>query len=288
VKNLNYKETLLTEDIGKILGDRQTAEYLDGVFSVIRSIVGYSTVVCDVLYKEILKDKPDKQTIIEVLNESHAKMAQLLGDITDAHQLVYETHITDLAEKKAISLTESVEDTAERIREMLHCFAEVTFFAEPDLYAAVDKTDIEIILTDMVYRVISYDITPSNVKISLERSENGKRAVLIVQGVVGGGSDKEMPLQSETAGLVRSDEVAKIFARNFCESVNGLSIETESDEGLTISLEIDTVTDPVFSMSSDLRDKIGIDFTNKRFSPAAVKFARFRENDTYTLTGTDE
>jgi hypothetical protein len=277
----------LAEDIGKILGDRQTAEYLDGVFSVIRSIVGYSTVVCDVLYKEILKENPDKQTIIEVLNESHAKMAQLLGDITDAHQLVYETHITDLAEKKTVSLTESVEDTAERIREMLHCFVEVTFFAEPDLYAAVDKTDIEIILTDMVYRVISYDVTPAAVKISLERSENGKRAVMTVQGVIGG-SEKELPLPSETAGLVRSDEVAKIFARKFCESVNGLSIETESDEGLTISLELDTVTDPVFSMSSDLRDKIGIDFTNKRFSPAAVKFARFRENDTYTLTGTDE
>ncbi|MDR0992803.1 MAG: hypothetical protein LBL87_07940 [Ruminococcus sp.] len=280
---MNYKETFLAEDIAKILGNRETAEYLDGVFSVIRSIVGYSTIVCDVLYKEILKENPDKQTVIEVLNESHSKMAELLGDITDAHQLVYKTHITDSAEKVSVNISEIIDETAKKIRKMLEGIVDIEFLTERDIYVAAPKTDVEIILTDMIYRIISYEITPATLRISLERTENGKRAVLSAQGIADG-EDRELPSESHNASLMRTNDVARIFARKFCESVNGLILENETDEGMTISLELDTVHAPDCSMCSKVKDRLDIEFVNTRFSPAAVKLAKFSKYRHYKLT----
>jgi hypothetical protein len=279
---LNYRETFSADDIGKILGDRQTAEYLDGVFSVIRSIIGYSTIVSDILFSEIVKDDPDKNVMVEVLNESYGKMTDLLGDITNAHQIVYETHISDLSENVPISFSDAISETAALAQELLEGAFEINAETENDIFTAASAADAEILMTDLLYHVISYEIPPSKIEIKLERNENGERAVLTVRGAAGNAVNT-VPAETESSKLMKTEEVARIFERKFCENVNGLIFEKETDTGLVITVELDIISEQRAAEYAGVRSKIDFNAANKRFSPVTLILSKFNPKKTYVL-----
>jgi hypothetical protein len=283
---VNFKETFLADDLNRILSDNQTAEYLDGVFSVIRTIVGYTSIVNDMVFAEMMKDNIDKNVLIGIFNECDSKLTGLLNTITEAHQIVSKTHITDLADKTITSLSDSIETICEKIVELLEGVFTVKSDIEPFILTYASKTDIEILVSGMVYKVIGYEIPPGVITISLKKNEDGKRAVITVNGE-SDGSLPEIPAKTEVEELMHIDTMSSIFVRRFCESVSGIGSSTETDTGLTLSIEMDIIPD--WDMTHNLRLSSGcsFNFENKRFSPTAMKLGRFSKHKTYSLPGED-
>jgi hypothetical protein len=250
-------------------------------------MIGYSTIVSDTLFKEISKDEPNKEIIVDVLNESYKKMSELLGDITNAHQIVYETHITDLIKNTPTNLSDTLRDSAEKAKELLEGVLQININTENDIYTAASKTDIEILLTDLLYRIISYEIPPSVININLEQSEDNTRALLTINGEAGE-TAYTAPPETESAKLMKTSESASIFERKFCENVNGLIIENETDKGLVITVEADILSEPGAFGHNGIRNQIEFEAVNERFSPVTLILSKFNPKKTYVLPQKDE
>jgi hypothetical protein len=283
MRELNYKDTFIADDLMRILSDRQTAEYLDGVFSVIRNIVGYTSIVNDMMFAEIMKGEPDKNIITDVFNECDKKLNELLDTITEAHQLVSRTHISDLSQKKIIDFSDKLQKSFDSAKELLDGSFTLKSKIEPYIFAYGSETDIEILLSGMIHGVITYEIPPAIITVSLSKNEEGNRAFLTVSGE-SDGSVTEIKLPTETEILMHTDKMKSIFARRFCEEANGFGIVTEGDKGLDLSIEMDIISE--FEMPAGLRMSAPLDFKfeNKRFSPMTLKLDRFSNRKTYSVT----
>jgi hypothetical protein len=279
---MNYRETFLTDDLNRILTDRQTAEYLDGVFSVIRSIVGYTTIVNDLAYSEILKDNPDRNRLIDVLNESDGKLSDLLNTITDAHQIVSKTHISDLSGRTIFDLSDETSRVCKKIQSILAGTFVINADIEPYIFSDAMKSDIEILLSDMVKKVIMYEIPPAVINVTLAKKPDGKRAVLTIEGKADG-SLPHLPRETETSTLMHTEAIKAIFAEKFCETVGGIGTDVDTDTGLHLSLEMDIIPEWDMGQSLRLHSPVNFDFENKRFSPAALAFKKFASGLTYKL-----
>jgi uncharacterized protein (UPF0218 family) len=277
---VNYKETFLVDELNRILTDQQTAEYLDGIFSVIRSIVGYTSIVNDMVFSEMMKDKVDKKVLITVFNEADEKLTGLLNTITEAHQLVSKTHITDLADKTITGLSDELSLISDKVTELLQDMFTIKSDIEPFILTYASKTDLEILVSGMVYKVINYEIPPGTIKISLKKNEDGKRAAITVTGE-SDGNLPEIPPETEIDKLMHTDTMSRIFVRRFCESVAGIGSTAETDKGLSLSIEMDIIPD--WDMTKNLRLSSGcsFNFENKRFSPTTMKLGRYSKQKTY-------
>jgi hypothetical protein len=278
---VNYKDTFLADDLNRILSDNQTAEYLDGIFSVIRSIVGYTSIVNDMVFAEMMKDNIDKTILITIFNEADQKLTGLLNTITEAHQLVSKNHITDLADKTINSLSDELSEIYDKVKELLKGVFTVKADIEPFILTYASKTDLEILVSGMVYKVIKYEIPPETITITLKKNENEKRAVISVSGE-SGGSLPEIPDETEIDKIMYTDTMSSIFVRRFCETVAGIGSTKETDTGLSLSIEMDIIPD--WDMPHNLRLSAGcsFNFENKRFSPTTMKLGRFSKQKTYT------
>jgi hypothetical protein len=277
---MNYRETFLTDDLNRILSDRQTADYLDGIFSVIRTIVGYTTIVNDLTYSEIMKDTPDKNRLIDILNESDNKLSQLLSTITDAHQIVGKTHISDLTPKTVFDFSDETFKAFTKAKAVLEGIFTVNADIEPYIFSDTTRSDVEILITDMVYKVIMYEISPAVIDIKLAKTPDGKRAVLSVEGKSDGNA-LVIPAEGETESLMHLEAVKTIFVNKFCESCAGIGKDEEKETGLLLSLEMDII--PEWEMGQNLRlnSKMNFDFENKRFSPVTVALSKYSKHKTY-------
>jgi hypothetical protein len=277
---VNYKDTFLADDLNRILSDNQTAEYLDGVFSVIRSIVGYTSIVNDMVYAELMKDKIDKNVVTGIFNECDKKLSSFLNTITEAHQLVSKNHITDLSDRIVVSLSDEINSAFEKSKELLGGVFTLKADIEPYVLTYAAKTDIEILLSGMIYKVITYEIPPAVITIGLKKSESGERATISVIGE-SDGSTPEIPSKTETDILMHTDTMSSIFVRRFCETVSGIGSSKDTDRGLELSVEMDIIPD--WDMTKNLRLSSGcqFNFENKRFSPTTIKLKRFSKQKTY-------
>jgi hypothetical protein len=283
MRELNYKDTFLADDLMRILSDRQTAEYLDGVFSVIRNIVGYTSIVNDMMFAEIMKSEPDKNVITDVFNQCDRKINELLDSITEAHQLVSRTHISDLSQKTIVDFSDKLQESFDSAKELLDGSFTLKSKIEPYIFAYGSETNIEILLSGMIYKVITYEIPPAIITVSLSKNEEGNRAFLTVTGE-SDGSLPEIKPPTETEILMQTDKMQSIFARRFCEEANGIGTATEDDTGLELSIEMDIISE--FEMPAGLRMSAPLDFKfeNKRFSPMTIKLDRFSNRKTYANT----
>jgi hypothetical protein len=278
---VNYKDTFLADDLNRILSDKQTAEYLDGVFSVIRNIVGYTTIVNDMVFAEVMKSEPDKNVIVEIFNECDKKLNILLDSITEAHQLVSQTHITDLTQNPVIDFSDKVQDAFDKAKKLLAGNFKLQSDIEPFVFSYASETDVEILLSGMIYKVIIYEIPPAVISVSLKKNEEGDRATLSVSGL----SDGSLPVVkslSETEILMQTSAMMSLFAHRFCEAMGGFGTVTEGDKGLELTVEMDIVPD--WETPRDLHMSASVDFKfdNERFSPTTLKLDRFSNRKTYS------
>ncbi|MDR0986451.1 MAG: hypothetical protein LBL98_01985 [Ruminococcus sp.] len=255
-------------ELKSVLKDPAVRAYLDGIFNMIRNIVGHTTAMDDFILTEINKDTPDIAKIKKTLVENESRLMGYLGSITDAHHLLSALDNPD--REGDINVSETLTDIAEKFSRVFGRNIELTSTIEKDLFAGIDRVSFEIAVSDFVEHLLISGNPPAEIDISL-RSISGNRAELVIKSVPGG--RYTIPECTETEAAVHTADFAGVFIENFIHTLDG-ALRFENKPNGENSVIFEFAVKPPSELHLYSRETV-FEFDNARFSPAAAKLTRY-------------
>ncbi|MDR0947088.1 MAG: hypothetical protein LBM87_05025 [Ruminococcus sp.] len=272
----NTEIDIRKERLKDLLNDGYVTSYLNGVFTLIRNIVGYTSSVNDFVNTELKKSTPNIKAITAVLSESDDRMTDLLASIIDAHQLIYNAE--EKLPPKVVSLSETVESIAGKISSILLGQVIIKTNIEAGIYAEIQKTSLEIIITDIIDEMMKNPERPSEIEITLSLTgTDDKNALIAVTGtsVTLTNALKNMVFpHSDTAEIMYLPTFQAAFTEQFCK-VTGCEIKSDGKH-YTITLPCCEAPEPATICSNKV-----FEFNNIRFSPASVRLRKYSGKKRY-------
>jgi hypothetical protein len=272
----NNEIDIKKERLKDILTDGYATNYLNGVFTLIRNIVGYTSSVNDFINSELKKKTPNIKAISTVLCESDDRMTDLLASIIDAHQLIYT--VEETLPPKTVSLSETVESIASKIAFILEGIVVIKTDIKDGIYADLQKTSLEIVLTDIVDEMMKSSDKPSEIDIKLTLSQKDeKKAKLTLtasESTIGNTAKTVVFPHTETAEIMYLPTFQAAFTEQFC-TVTGCEIIHE-DKTYTLILPCCEAPEPATICATKV-----FEFNNIRFSPASVRLRKYSGKKRY-------
>jgi hypothetical protein len=272
----SFPDLISRDELASALEDPRIRSYLEGVFTMIRAIVGYQTSMNDFLANELQKERPDRVAINAILSENDSKMMDFLGSITDAHHLLSRTE-----ESPGIcNFSEAMQNIAAKLTMLFENTISITTDIAPNIYAQIDRISVEIAVSNLIEELITYRKPPAAIKISLAplvRSRPKFPEATLTLSSLSPGKYKVAGL-SEAAVAIRAPEFSDLFIKDFCRKLEATIKRREQSKGLEISVRLRTVkTDIPIILASESR----FEFDNARFSPIATKLAKYVRRPRY-------
>ncbi|MDR0986563.1 MAG: hypothetical protein LBL98_02550, partial [Ruminococcus sp.] len=193
-------------ELESVLKDPTVRNYLDGIFNMVRNIVGHTTAMDDFILSEINKDNPDFEKIKKILLENETRLMGYLGSITDAHHLLSALDNPDRG--GSIDVSETLSEIAEKFSRVFNRNIEVYSTIEKSIFAEIDKVSFEIAVSDFVEHLIMNENPPAKIDISLTLLSRD-RAKLTVKSAPGG--RYTIPPRTETEAAVHTADFVGIF-----------------------------------------------------------------------------
>jgi hypothetical protein len=278
----NNSNELSREELASALEDPRVRAYLEGVFTMIRAMVGYTTSMNDFLAAELQKERPDRVAVNAILSENDAKMMDFLASITDAHHLMSRTDDNP----GLCNFTEALQNIGAKLKMLFEDTVVIETDIAPDIFAAVDRVTLEIAVSNLVEELITYRKPPATIRITLEPVTTTRlkfpMAKLTLTSVSPG--KYRVPGLSETAVAIRAPEFADLFMKDFCRKLSGTLKHRATPSGLEISFTFRTIlSETPLILASDPR----FEFDNARFSPVAAKLFKYVRRPRYTAKDTE-
>jgi hypothetical protein len=272
----NTEIDIRKERLKDLLNDGYVTNYLNGVFTLIRNIVGYTSSVNDFVNSELKKTSPNIKAITAVLSESDDRMTDLLASIIDAHQLVYTAE--EKAAPQTISLSETVEHIALKIASILEGQVSVKTDIKTGIYADIQKTSLEIILTDIIDELMKSIDRPSEIEITLTLSDcDDKKALITITesslSLTNALKNMVFP-HTDTAEIMYLPTFQAAFTEQFCK-VTGCEIKNDGKHH-TLILPCCEAPEPATICANKV-----FEFNNIRFSPASVRLRKYSGKKRY-------
>jgi hypothetical protein len=261
-------------ELESVLKDPAARNYLDGIFNMIRNIVGHTTAMDDFILSEIKKDDPDFDKIKKTLLENETRLMGYLGSITDAHHLL---SALDSPERDGvINVSETLSDIAEKFSRVFNRNIELTSTIEKNIFAEIDKVSFEIAVSDFAEHLLTADNPPAKIDVSLGLISK-ERAELIIKSTPGG--RYKIPPRSETEAAVHTADFAGIFIENFIHRVSGnLRFENNPSGENAVLFEFKATAPDKLRLNS--REAV-FEFDNARFSPVSAKLTKYFKKLTF-------
>ncbi|MDR0903564.1 MAG: hypothetical protein LBM59_02915 [Ruminococcus sp.] len=261
-------------ELESVLKDPAARSYLDGLFNMIRNIVGHTTAMDDFILSELKKDNPDFPKIKKTLIENETRLMGYLGSITDAHHLLSALDNPD--REGDINVSETLTDISEKFSRLFGRNIEVRSTIEKDVFATIDKVSFEIAVSDYVEHLLNADNPPARLDIGLKLLSE-TRAELAVKSYPGG--KYSIPPRTETEAAVHTSDFTGIFLENFLHALEGtLRFENQPDGENVVILEF--AVKPPDKLRLNSREVV-FEFDNIRFSPAAAKLTKYFKKLTF-------
>jgi hypothetical protein len=268
--------SISTEELESAIEDPRIRSYLEGVFTMIRAMVGYSTSMNDFLAAELQKERPDRIAVNAILSENDAKMMDFLGSITDAHHLMSRTD----GNPGLCNFSESLENICAKLKMLFEKSMEIETDIKPGIFAAIDRVTLEIAVSNFVEELIIFRKPPASIRISLEplaRAKTRQSAAKLVVAATAAAKYR-VPGLSETAVSIRAPEFANFFMKDFIRKLSGNIRRKTTPAGLEITFAFQTLrTDTPLILAADNR----FEFDNARYSPIAAKLGKYARRSRY-------
>ncbi|MDR0974199.1 MAG: hypothetical protein LBL80_00690 [Ruminococcus sp.] len=255
------------------LKDPTVRNYLDGIFNMIRNIVGHGSALHDYLISEINKDEPDREMIAKILREGDTRLMNYLGSITDAHHLL--SIAGSCADISTINISETLADIAQKFSVIFGGFISLTCTVTKNIYARMDRVSLEIAVTDFIEHIIVV-AHPAAIDIIIEMIDPS-RARLTINSKPGG--TYPLPEKTESEAAVHASDFAGIFVEQFVHSVEGtILINNKTPPDYSICFEFAAEASEKIRLASK---EAVFEFDNTRFSPAAAKLSKYFKEITF-------
>jgi hypothetical protein len=261
-------------ELESVLKDPAVRNYLDGIFNMVRNIVGHTTAMDDFILSEIKKDKPDFDKIKKTLLENETRLLGYLGSITDAHHLLSALDNPD--REGSVNVSETLSDIAEKFSRVFNRNIELTSTIEKDVFAVIDKVSFEIAVSDFAEHLLTAENPPAKIDISLGLLSK-ERAELVIRSAPGG--RYKIPPRSETEAAVHTADFTGIFIENFIHSMGGtLRFENNPSGENAVIFEFKVTAPDKLRLNS--REAV-FEFDNSRFSPVSAKLTKYFKKLTF-------
>jgi hypothetical protein len=242
-------------------------EYLDGIFTMLRTVVGINCMANDYIFAEIKKEKPDLRGICDCLSKNDAQMMAILGSLSEAHHLL---SLIESPETDAVSdISETLSAIVEKITPLFAGNIEITSNIEPLVFASIDKVSFEIAVADIIEHFLIAADKPKSLNFKL-KSNGVCQATLVITAAPGG--LYPLPNRTESEKAVRTAEFSGILMENLIYRLRATYRHTSIPNGSEVELR--------FSTAHAYKPKLLVpdnkfEFENTRFSPVTAKLYKY-------------
>jgi hypothetical protein len=265
-ENSSIDTITIRGELEAALTNPEIRRYLDGIFTMLRTVVGLNCLNNDYIASEIKKATPDIRAICDALSNNDAQMMAILGSLSDAHHLLalIETPVTD----KSSDISETLSEIVEKIKPLFAENIEITSNIEDFIYATIDRVSFEIAVSDYIEHFLR-TVKPKALNFML-KSEGIYEAALVIKATPGG--QYPVPPLSEAEKVVRSAEFSGLLMENLLRRMKATVRHTSIPDGAEVELRFvtDSSRGPKF-MSPNKK----FEFDNLRFSPVAAKLYKY-------------
>ncbi|MDR0944275.1 MAG: hypothetical protein LBM41_07070 [Ruminococcus sp.] len=242
-------------------------EYLDGIFTMLRTVVGINCMANDFTATELKKKNPDLRAINDTLSNNDAQMMAILGSLSEAHHLL---SLIDTPETDAVSdISETLSAIVEKITPLFAGNIEITSNIEPLIFAPIDKISFEIAVADYIEHFLNGASKPKSLDFKL-KSNGAYEATLIILATPGG--LYPVPGRTESEKAVRTAEFSGLLMENLLHRMRATVRHTSIPGGSEVELR--------FSTAHAYKPKLLVpdnkfEFENARFSPVSAKLYKY-------------
>jgi hypothetical protein len=273
MSNINDNGSNIPESI-TIRGELESAltnphirEYLDGIFTMLRTVVGINCMANDYISSEIRKEQPDTRGICDILSNNDAQMMAILGSLSEAHHLL---SLIESPQTDAVSdISETLSSITEKITPLFAGNIEITSNIEPLIFAAIDKVSFEIAVADYIEHFLTAIDKPKSLDFKL-KSNGAYEATLVITATPGG--LYSVPGRTESEKAVRTAEFSGLLMENLLHRMKATVRHTTLPGGSEVELQ--------FSTAHAYKPKLLVpdnkfEFENTRFSPITAKLYKY-------------
>jgi hypothetical protein len=244
-----------------------TRNYLDGIFTMLRTVVGINCMANDFVAAELKKDNPDMRAINDALSNNDAQMMAILGSLSDAHHLL---SLLDTPQTDAVSdISETLTAIVEKITPLFAGNIVITSNIEDMVFATIDKVSFEIAVADYIEHFLSNKNKPKTLDFKL-KTNGAFEAILVITATPGG--LYPIPGRTESEKAVRSSEFSGILMENLLHRMKATVRHTSIPDGAEVELR--------FAIVEAFKPKLlapdtKFEFDNTRFSPVTAKLYKY-------------
>jgi hypothetical protein len=267
-KGSNSPETItIRGELEAALTNPHIRDYLDGIFTMLRTDVGINCMANDFTASELKKDPPDLRAIYDNLSNNDAQMMAILGSLSEAHHLLT---LIESPQTDAVSdISETLSAIVEKITPLFANNIEITSNIEPLIFASIDKVSFEIAVADYIEHFLTASDKPKALDFKL-KSNGSYEATLVITAAPGG--LYSVPRKTESEKAVRTAEFSGLLMENLLRRMKGNVRHTTLPGGSEVELR--------FSTAHAYKPKLLVpdnkfEFENTRFSPVSAKLYKY-------------
>jgi hypothetical protein len=267
-KGSNIPESItIRGELEAALTNPHIRDYLDGIFTMLRTVVGINCMANDFTAAELKKENPDLRAIYDSLSNNDAQMMAILGSLSEAHHLL---SLIESPETDAVSdISETLTAIVEKITPLFADNIEITSNIEPLIFAAIDKVSFEIAVAGYIEHFLTATEKPKSLDFKLG-SNGAYEATLVITAVPGG--LYSVPSRTESERAVRTAEFSGLLMENLLHRLKATVRHTSIPGGSEVELR--------FSTAHAYKPKLLVpdnkfEFQNTRFSPVTAKLYKY-------------
>jgi hypothetical protein len=269
----NSENAMSRTELEALLKEPSMRNYLDGIFNMVRNIVGYDTALDDLITDELEKGLINRDMLEKALQKHKQQMLRVIGSITDAHQLLAVYDRQQQEQQKSANLSNALVDISQKLANVFDAHINLTCTITDEIYAMTDLISFEIAITNFVEHVILVGEVPGSIDILL-LDIGGNRARLTVVAHPGG--DYTLPSLIEPEAAIKSSDFTGIFMDNFIKRLDGVvtytnnPVSNPNEHRVEFEFAIEEKGKPKLMSSEPM-----FEFENYRFSPVAAKLSKY-------------
>ncbi len=265
-------EQIYSQNAADIFAVPVVDDYLTYIFSKIRETVSSVSISLDEIYKDMIKNISNGNTTnVDCLNTIDGCMLELLNEIIDPEILINLAKNSD--NEKTVCVSDIVDSLAVSAEQLLASDVKIYKNIENGIYARVNKSYFDVIISDIVGNIINPDNIPESLIFGVKRTPNEMLRISIeAEGL-------DIDEDDTSSYELKNSMFYSYICDMFCKKYNGEFTKLTSNSSIAYRVDIKSIPSTELTVSSSFDYKPSI----SRFGPMSLRLRAYNKTKRFDI-----